>query len=202
MIHDSWRKAIFLDRDGVLIALSKGNEAYGFIYKKEDIEILPGVKDALRALKEKGYLLCVITNQPTVARGLATYEEVESLHKFINAELGGVIDKFYFCPHHPEMHPDVPERARKYRVACECRKPLPGMLHEAALDFGIDLTKSWMIGDMITDIAAGAPARCRTILIESAANKRTTISHKPFDPKNISPDYVVKNLTEATKYII
>ena len=194
------KKAVFLDRDGVLIELLRGNEAYGLLYKKEDCHVIPGVPDALRALKQKGYFLIVVTNQPAVARGLASLEEVSQLNDYINAQVGGHIDRFYFCPHHPEMHPDVPEHAKKFRIPCTCRKPGNGMLLQAAADVGIDLTASWMVGDSITDIAAGKSAGCTTILIESPSNTRINISSTLFDP-NIQPDYTARNLSEAVSLI-
>lgn len=194
------KKAVFFDRDGVIIELPKGNEAYGFTLKKEDVRILPNVPEALDILKQEGFLIIIVTNQPAIARGIARCEEVEELHRSINESLGGRIDRFYFCPHHPEMHPDVPEHARKYRIACECRKPAPGMLLEAARDFDIDLKKSWMIGDMITDIAAGEAAGCNTVMIESAANERTPISAKHFN-RSAVPTARARDVMGAVKYI-
>ena len=134
-----------------------------------------------------------------IARGIASLEDVEKLHNFMNEELEGAIDKFYVCPHHPEMHPDVPEHAKKYRIACNCRKPLPGMLFKAAEEFGIDLSKSWVVGDMITDIACGKAAGCRTIQVFSPHSNRITKSAASFD-KNIKPDYYAENLMDATRF--
>ena len=195
------KKAVFLDRDGVIIRLLSGNEAYGLIYKKEDLILLPGVKEALQDLKKKGYLLVVFTNQPAVARGLISYEGVEENNSIINKRLDGLIDAFYFCPHHPEMHPDVPAHAVKYRVSCDCRKPAPGMLIKASQDFNIDFKKSWVIGDSITDIAAGDSVKCKTILIKSPSNERINISAKTFN-KNIKPHKFADNLLDAAKYIV
>ena len=179
-----------------MIELLRGNEAYGLLYKKEDCHIIPGVPKALMVLKNKGMLLIVVTNQPVVARGLASLEEVSQLNDYINEQTGGVIDRFYFCPHHPEMHDDVPKHAKKFRITCVCRKPGKGMLLQAATDFGIDFNKSWMIGDSITDIAAGKSAGCKTILIHSPSNNRINISSTLFD-LNIKPDYKAQNLSEA-----
>ncbi|MFH0891140.1 MAG: HAD family hydrolase, partial [Candidatus Liptonbacteria bacterium] len=163
-------KAVFLDRDGVINELVKGQEMHSFILTKESCLPIPGAKEALRKIRDKGYLRIVVTNQPAIARGLVSPEEVDSLHQFLNDKLDNLIDRFYTCPHHPEMHPDVPEHAKKYRIPCDCRKPGSGMLFRAAQDFDIDLKKSFMIGDMITDIAAGAGAGCQTMMIESPAN--------------------------------
>lgn len=195
------KKAIFLDRDGVINQLLPSNQKFGFICKKEDVVILPNVKEAILTLKNRGYLLFVITNQPAVARGLVSYGEMEALNQFINEKLDNNIERFYFCPHHPEMHPDVPEHAKKYRVVCECRKPAPGMILQAAKEFDIQTNKSWMIGDMITDIATGAAAGCKTILIESPSNSRVIISSQSFN-KDIKPDHHAKNLSDALQFII
>ena len=190
-------KAVFLDRDGVLNETKADKDFY---YKESDIIFLPKVYDALKIIKDKGYKIFVITNQPVVARGMVSLEDVKNLHKFINKELKEIIEKFYICPHHPEMHPDVPEHAKKYRIACNCRKPLPGMIFEAAKEFDIDLNKSWMIGDMITDILCGKAAGCMTIQILSPHNKKITKSAMAFD-KNIKPDYHAKDLLEAAGFI-
>lgn len=188
------KRAIFLDRDGVL------NEENGFVFKKEDFFILPGVVEALKILKEKGYFLIAITNQPAIARGLISEEGVENFHKFMNQQLNNLIDKFCFCPHHPEMHPNVPDYAKKYRIKCGCRKPAPGMLLQAAKELDIDLEQSWVIGDMITDIVAGKLAGCKTIKVESPKNGTIIVSHIDFD-KNIKPDKYVKDLLEATQFL-
>lgn len=189
-----------MDRDGVVIALNPKDEAYGFLLKQEEITILPGVLEALLKFKKKNYLRVVITNQPAVARGLISEEEVKQLHQYINSQLNNLIDAFYFCPHHPETHPDVPEHAKKFRIPCNCRKPLPGMILRAAKDFDIDLKKSWMIGDMISDIVMGQTAGCKTIMVKSAANERIIKSSQAFDP-NIKPDEYADNLLEAVKFI-
>ena len=189
-----------MDRDGIVIELPKENATHGFTYRKEDCQIIPGVREILETFKQKGYLRIVITNQPCIARGLVSIEEMEEVHSHINQELGGLIDGFYTCPHHPEMHPDVPEYAKKYRVTCECRKPAPGLILNAARDFDIDPKKSWMVGDMITDVLAGSLAGCRTILVKSPASDRLIVSHKAI-PENFSPDFTVHSLQEAEKII-
>lgn len=194
------KKAIFLDRDGVIIQLLQSNESYGLVYKKEDLIFLPNVKEALQDLKKKGYLLIVFTNQPAVARGLISYEGVEENHSIINKKLNRLIDKFYFCPHHPEMHSDVPQHAVKYRISCDCRKPAPGMLIKAAEEFNIDFEKSWVIGDSITDIAAGDSVKCRTILIKSKSNERINISAVSLN-KNVKPHKFAESLSDAVKFI-
>ncbi|MDO8460068.1 MAG: HAD-IIIA family hydrolase [Nanoarchaeota archaeon] len=195
-IKSSMKKAIFLDRDGVI----NDDEKDEFIYKKDDIFVRTSSKESLRKMKDKGYLLICITNQPLIARGLASEKEVEEINNLINQKIGNLIDRFYICPHHPEMHPDVPEHAKKYRIVCNCRKPSPGMLITAAKDFDIDLKKSWMIGDMITDIIAGKSTGCKTILIKSKSNSRLIKSAMPFDI-NTKPDFYADNLSDAIKLL-
>lgn len=190
-----------MDRDGVIIELLHGNEEYGFLYKKEDCHIIRGVPESLEALKREGYLLVVVTNQPLVARGLATPEEVEEFNRYVNTLTRNQIDKFYFCPHHPEMHPDVPEYAKKYRIPCECRKPGSGMLRKAASDLGIDLKQSWVVGDSPTDIAAGKSVGCKTILVKSPSNNRINVSTTQFD-HSIQADYKVNDLTEVVALVL
>ena len=184
-------KAVFLDRDGVLNETKADKDFY---YKESDIVFLPKVSDALKIIKDKGYKIFVITNQPAIARGIISIEEVEKLHNFMNKELGEMIDKFYICPHHPEMHPDVPEHAKKYRIVCDCRKPSPGMLLQAAKDFNINLKESWMIGDMITDVITGKNAGCKTILVKTGYGGKDGLY-------NIEPDIIAEDFMEAVKAV-
>ncbi|MEM0465188.1 MAG: HAD family hydrolase [Candidatus Pacearchaeota archaeon] len=188
------KKAIFLDRDGVLI-----EETGEYISKKQDMKII-SVTETLKKLKSKGYLLVVVTNQAAIARGIITEEDLKEMNNFLNECLEKTIDAFYYCPHHPEVYPDIPEYAKKYRVKCNCRKPLPGLLLKASKEMNIDLKKSYMIGDMISDIIAGKSAGCKTIMIESINNKKIISSHIPIDV-NTRADFYVKNLNEVLKYI-
>lgn len=197
----SMRKAVFFDRDGIIIELPKGDPQYGFTYKKEDCHIVPGTEQALTALKEKGFLRIVFTNQPCIARGLVSIEEMDRVHEFINQQLGGLIDAFYTCPHHPEMHPDVPKHAKKYRIPCTCRKPAPGLILNAAKDLDIDLRKSWAVGDLITDTMAGHAAGCKTILVSTPATGRRIVSSHSA-PENFEPDFRVKSLEDAVRIVV
>jgi len=189
------KRAIFLDRDGVIC------ENRGLICKKEELILLPRVFESLKFLKDKGYILIVVTNQPQVARGLITEEGIKKLHEEINKKLNDIIDYFYFCPHHPEMHPDVPEQAKKYRVSCNCRKPQPGMLLQAARELNLSLNESWMIGDMITDILAGKSAGCKTILVESPDNNKLIISSMNIN-REAKPDKYATSLYDSIRFII
>lgn len=148
------RPAVFLDRDGTL------NEDTGYVGRAENVRWLPGVPRALAALRRAGRLLVVATNQSGIARGYYDAAAVNALHVWMNEQLrplGAHIDAFYFCPHHPDI--DGP---------CGCRKPAPGMLLRAAAELGIDLDQSWMIGDKMSDAAAGRAAGCRPVLLTTA----------------------------------
>ena len=149
-------KVIFLDRDGTL------NKEVNYLHRKEDLVLLPGVPEALKAFKEQGYKLVVITNQAGVARGYYTEDDVKELHRYMNELLekaGAGIDAFYYCPHHPE------HGIGKYKIQCHCRKPETGMFEMAEQDFTVDKSKSWMIGDKLIDIEAGRNYGVRTVLV-------------------------------------
>lgn len=151
------RAAIFLDRDGTLI------EDTGYVANAEKVRLLPGVPESLRRLKSAGFYLIVATNQSGVARGLISEEEVERIHERIQALLPGDarVDAFYTCPFLEGEEAVV----AAYRRASPLRKPAPGMLLAAAREMGLDLSRSWMIGDSQRDVAAGRAAGCRTILL-------------------------------------
>lgn len=154
------QKAVFLDRDGTI------NKYVGFLRNIDEFELLPGVAEAIKKINTSGYLVIVVTNQPVIARGEVTKEELQHIHNKMETLLGtegAYLDAIYYCPHHPHKGYDgeVPE----LKIDCECRKPKPGMLLKAAKDFNIDLANSWMIGDGENDIKAGIAAGCRTALI-------------------------------------
>jgi D-glycero-D-manno-heptose 1,7-bisphosphate phosphatase len=156
-------KAVFLDRDGVI------NVEKGYVHRIEEFELLPGVPQAIRLLKDAGFLVIVVTNQSGVARGYYPLEAVHRLHRHLDAELaafGTRVDAYYICPHHPE------HGIGDLKTACSCRKPLPGMLEQAASDFGVDLNGSYMIGDNATDVAAGLAAGCRPVFLENDSGGR------------------------------
>jgi len=181
-------RAIFLDRDGVI------NKEI-MTKNLEDIELLEKVPEAIEILKEKGFKLIVVTNQPIIARGLASEEEIEEIHDKINKIIEMKIDKFYFCPHHPNA--DI----NQYKKNCDCRKPSSGMILRAAKDLDIDLKKSWVVGDRVTDIIAGKNAGCKTVMIKSPQNEDYIMSGKVYDT-NVKADYNTESLFEATKFII
>lgn len=162
------QKAIFLDRDGTI------NKYVGFLRNCSEFELLPGVTDAIKAINSSGYLAIVVTNQPVVARGEVSYEQLKEIHNKMETLLGAegaYLDAIYFCPHHPHKgyEGEIPE----LKIDCDCRKPKPGMLLKAAKDFNIDLTQSWMVGDGENDIKAGIIAGCKTALIGEEKGAQT-----------------------------
>lgn len=150
------KKAVFVDRDGTL------NIEKNYLYRIEDFEFIPGVPEAIRRLRQAGFLVIVATNQSGVARGYFTLAEVDGLHRHIQNELkksGTCIDGFYVCPHHPT------EGVGEFRRECGCRKGEPGLLLRAAAEHGIDLAGSWMVGDKLADVEAGEKAGCTSLLV-------------------------------------
>ncbi len=154
------QKAVFLDRDGTI------NKYVGFLRDIDEFELLDGAADAIKKINASGYLAIVVTNQPVIARGEVSFEELERIHNKMETLLGkegAYLDAIYFCPHHP--HKGYEGERPELKFDCNCRKPKPGMLLKAAQDFNIDLAQSWMIGDGENDIRAGQNAGCRTVLI-------------------------------------
>ena len=154
------QKAVFLDRDGTI------NKYKGFMRDIDEFELIPGVAKAIKKINSSGYLCIVVTNQPVIARGEVTYEQLDEIHNKMETLLGlegAYIDGLYYSPHHPHKgyEGEIPE----LKIECDCRKPKPGMLLNAAKDFNIDLSRSYMVGDGENDIKAGNAAGCKTILI-------------------------------------
>ncbi len=186
--------AVFLDRDGVLV------EDRGLLIDAAELHILPGVPSALRRLKESGFRLIVVSNQTVVARGMITPEGVEAIHAQLLPlleEAGAPrLDAIYFCPHHPNA--DLPE----YRIVCDCRKPQPGILLRAAEEHHLDLSASFMVGDRMTDVAAGAAAGCRTVLLKRPEDETPpeTTAEPPEGWRQ--PDCVCPDLSAAVDWIL
>ena len=147
------RAAVFLDRDGVI------NKEVKFLHRVEQLELIPGVAEAIRLINQKGYLAIVVTNQPVIARNMCTLEELETIHATLETLLGkehAYLDAIYYCPHHPDS--GYPEERKEYKIVCGCRKPKPGMILQAAREWNLDLSQSYMIGDSTNDIMAGESA--------------------------------------------
>ncbi|HEY0605234.1 MAG TPA: D-glycero-beta-D-manno-heptose 1,7-bisphosphate 7-phosphatase [Herpetosiphonaceae bacterium] len=182
----SARRAIFLDRDGTL------NVEVNYLHRIEDLVLVPGAAEAVRSLSEAGFLVVVVTNQAGIARGYYDEAALHTLHEEIQRRLaaeGGRIDAFYFCPHHPE-----------FGGVCECRKPAPGMLRQAAHDHGIDLHRSWLIGDTSGDIGAGHAVGCRTILVRSGYGAQAEAALGSGGAPR--PEAIVADLRAAAAYVL
>jgi D-glycero-D-manno-heptose 1,7-bisphosphate phosphatase len=189
-------KAVFLDRDGVVNRLMYYPE-HGVIdspFVPAQFEVLTGVCDAIRNFKLAGFRVVLVSNQPGVAKGSITPDNFTGIRSKMNnclADNGAALDGEYYCFHHPEAV--VPELA----VVCECRKPKPGMLFQAARDLALDLEVSWMIGDNLTDVQAGRNAGCRTILI---GKMKCELCHL-IDTQGVAPDMIASNLVEAFELV-
>ncbi len=160
------QKAIFLDRDGTI------NKYVGFLSDIDDFELIHGVVDAIKKINASGYLCIVVTNQPVIARGEITFEELDNIHNKMETLLGlkgAYVDKIYYCPHHP--HQGYKGEVSELKFDCNCRKPKPGMLIKASKDFNIDLEQSWIIGDSENDIKAGKNAGCKTVFIKDESKE-------------------------------
>lgn len=170
------QKAIFLDRDGTI------NKYVGFLKDINTFELLPNVAEAIKSINLSEYLAIVVTNQPVIARGEVSFEELQNIHNKMETllgEEGAYIDAIYFCPHHPDagFEGERPE----LKIVCECRKPKPGMFIKAAKDYNIDLSQSWMIGDSQIDIQAGKAAGCKTAFIGTENSDANIIVNSLFE---------------------
>lgn len=159
------QKAIFLDRDGTI------NKYVGFLRNIDEFELLPHVGEAIKMMNESGYLVIVISNQPVIARGEVSEEELSNIHNKMETLLGregAYVDAIYYCPHHPDR--GYEGERKELKMDCTCRKPKPGMILQAAKDFNIDLSQSWMVGDSERDIIVGKSAGCKTVYLGSPQN--------------------------------
>lgn len=152
---------VFFDRDGTL------NRLNGFVKNTDMLELLPNAAEAVKIINSSGMLAVVVTNQPVIARGECTFEELDNIHNKLETELGkqgAYVDAIYFCPHHPDS--GFEGEVKELKIKCSCRKPQPGMFLEAAERFNIDLSRSFMIGDSARDVLAGKNAGVITIMID------------------------------------
>lgn len=156
------QRAIFLDRDGTM------NVSKGFISNADDLELIPGTIEAIKAINKSGALAIVITNQPVIARGECSFEELHNIHnklKTLLGEKGAFVDDIFYCPHHPDkgFEGEVPE----LKFDCECRKPKTGMIDEAVDKYNIDLSKSYMVGDSTMDLELARNAGVKSVLVDT-----------------------------------
>jgi D-glycero-D-manno-heptose 1,7-bisphosphate phosphatase len=181
------RPAVFLDRDGTVIV----DKVH--LTDPEEVELLPGAAEAVRQLNEAGLFTVIVSNQAVIARGLATPDMVNAaMHRtqeLLMAE-GARIDAFYYCPDHPV-----------FSKACQCRKPAPGMLLQAAEDHDLDLDRSYMVGDWWADIGAGAAAGTRTVLLSGAVEGTAEVDEKLAE-HGLEPDIRFKTILDAVLWIL
>lgn len=181
-------KAVFMDRDGTL------NEDPGYLGDPKQVKLFSDTGKSLALLKnDYNFLLIVISNQSGVARGLITVDDVESVNAEINNQLKKFnvkIDAFYYCPFHPEFNNEE---------ECSCRKPSPKMILDAAKEYNIDISKSYLIGDTIADLEAGNNSCIKSILVKTGYGAK---SFSILQKENNFPTFVAENLFEASKFII
>ena len=180
---------MFLDRDGTLI------EEAGYLNSLDRLAFFPFSVDAVRQLNRSGFAIVVITNQSGVARGVVDENFVDVAHRAITERLaagGARVDGFYHCPHHPEGNVDA------LRIACDCRKPQPGLLRRAARELDLDLEQSFSVGDRWHDLEAGHAAGTRTVLVRTGYGATNERMPRP----GLTPDAVVDNLAGAAAWIL
>lgn len=181
------RRAVFVDRDGTL------NVEVNYLHRIEDLVLVPGAIEAIRALNQADYLVLVVTNQAGIARGYYDEAAMHRLHDHLAGVLAGAgarLDGIYFCPHHPD-----------FGDACDCRKPAPGMLHQAAAEHDLDLRQCWMVGDSAGDIGAGRAVGCRTLLVRTGYGAQTEGTLAEADRAR-RPDAVVGDIRAAVRVIL
>ncbi len=184
------RKAIFLDRDGTI------NTLVPLLSKLADLELYPDVADAVRAINKSEYLAVIVTNQPQVARGLITTDQLKAIHNKLEtllAQKGAKVDAIYYCPHHPDggFAEEVPE----FKIECRCRKPGTLLYQLAAERFNIDLTHSVVVGDSRRDLQAARRLKCRAVLVKTGLGGSDVLPDE-------KPDYTAGNLSQAVNWIL
>jgi histidinol-phosphate phosphatase family protein len=180
--------AVFLDRDGTL------NRERGFVRSPAELEVLPGVRDALHELRAAGFRLIVLTNQSGIARGLYGQTELAAVHAALHARLGRLPSAWLHCPHHPEAagHP--------YGGGCPCRKPGRGLLDQALELFAVDLSRSFLVGDSARDVAIARGTPLRTVLVRSG--KDASVELASLEQQQVPVHAVVADLTAAARWIL
>jgi len=171
------RKAVFIDRDGTLI------DEVNFLSRVEDLRFFPFTLEAVKLLKDNGFLVIVVTNQSGIGRSIYGEEDMHAIHDEIQSHVDNRLDKFYFCPHRPDE-------------GCRCRKPNLGMIEDARRDFGIDFSRSWIVGDKKLDVETGFNAGLRTVMVMTGYGK------KHVGELLRPPDIVAENLLEAARAIV
>lgn len=192
----SVRRAVFLDRDGVINKMFYHTE-FGILdspANPDQFELLPRAGEAVAELNSLGLLVIVASNQPGIAKGKFTPALLEAMERKMAwgiEDAGGKLDSVYYCLHHPDA------ALEEYRVSCACRKPEPGLLLRAAREWDIDLASSYMVGDGVTDVAAGRAAGVTTLFV----NSRKCYNCDALADRSVWPDYLVADLKEAAMVI-
>jgi D,D-heptose 1,7-bisphosphate phosphatase len=184
--------AVFLDRDGTI------NEHVGLVSRPEQLQLIPGAASALKRLKAAGAKLLLITNQPVVAREMIDEAGLGLIHDRLQellAHEGASLDAIFYCPHHPETHHSEASNPY-YRRECDCRKPKPGMILEAAEEFGVDMGASYFVGDSTRDIAAASAAGCIPLLVKTGTGGADGAC------PDAEPEAVLNNLSDAVQWIL
>lgn len=185
------RRAIFIDRDGTL------NEEVGYVCSLDELRLYDFAAESVRLINEAGWLAIVVTSQAGVARGMFSEGFLAEVHNNMTAQLereGARVDAIYYCPHHPT------EGESPYREVCDCRKPKPGMLRQAAADFNLDLTECVVIGDRFRDFAMAQAVGGSGVLVLTGYGKDEFEQDIAIWPQQ--PDFVAENLLEAVRWII
>ena len=185
------RPAVFLDRDGTI------NEQMGYVNHLSRFQLLPGVARAIRGLNEAGLPVVVVTNQSGLARGYFPESLLEAVHAELHrllAREGAHLDGLYICPHHPEA------REERFRLDCNCRKPRTGLLERAAAELGLDLGRSYMVGDRWSDLRCGAAVGATTVLVLTGYGRGDAAYVGP--GQTVQPDHVAEDLEAAARWIL
>lgn len=189
--QDSGDKAVFLDRDGTI------NEEVNYLSQEENLRILPNAAEGIKLLKDAGYKVIVISNQSGVARGYFTEEDVQLINRKLSElimQSGANIDAFYYCPHHPEGAVD------KYRRVCHCRKPEPGLFLQAATQLNIDIRKSFIVGDRLSDIQMSETLGARAVLVLTGYGSQEREKYCSELPCALH--YIAEDLLDAARWIL
>ena len=183
------RPAVFLDRDGTLI------EERGYLDRLDLLELFPYTADALRLLNRAGYATVVITNQAAIGRGVIDEPFLAQVHAEIDARLArgnARIDRYYYCPHHPDA--EIPA----LRQVCRCRKPAPGMIEQACREMGLDPSRSVMVGDRWLDVRCGKAAGTRAVMVRTGHGAH----EEERTPDDVRADAILNNLMEAVGWFL
>ena len=189
-MNSSLKWAVFLDRDGVI------NQEVNHLSHPDQLSIIPGAINAISSLNQQSIPVIVITNQAGVARGYFTEDDISKVHLALQNILkqeNAFIDKFYYCPHHPEFGNEI------YKISCQCRKPESGMLRQASQDLGLILERSYLIGDKSSDIQAGYNVGCKTALVMTGHGMKEITN---YSNSFASPHFVAPSIVEAVRWIL